>query len=1181
MKTNFIMLIIIIILFFISWPLVQNYFHEEKQPIRIAFIGPMSGKGAAAGELMSKAIKLYFEEINREREKKNRRKFELDTFDDEDKCSDKAKAEALQIVKENKAVAVIGHWYSSCSITGGEVYKKYGIPAITPGSVKKEVTEGNPWYFRNIYNASASGQFLAYYIKKVLGLNHVTIIHDNSGYGSYLATEFEKSASQLDMEIKTKWDYPSEEYRSKDKNDKEKQKLLDEQKTLFFKKVLLPQLKENTESTQEPGAILLAVQGIEGVPLVKLIKDADIKDHIISGSGFSEQTFKDGFDQFPKEIGNPGFYMNDIYVATPLIFDTANEMAQKFKERYIAKHKKVELEKEELDWSAAYAYDTAMLLVKAIEQLDDAAEKDDKDELHEITGNQESIQAERERIRDALTNNFNEPGVAVEGTTGFNYFDENRDAQKPVTIGVYKNKKLVSALTQFQVVRNPNEVPNLEAEIKKETRVLKIGENNYYKTNVVYTGIIINNISYIKKNLTFLLDFNIWFRSRSDFNPQDIEFINVADKLEKDAVVIEKIEEQLKRPLKEETKNQMTYRLYRIKSYFKADFFSNDYTYKQRTLGVSFHHKSLTRNNLIYVTDVLGIGNHQSVLEEMRNKQVLNQTTGWSIVNHRFFQDIAKKSSLGNPEYLNMQGGKVEYSQFNAIIQIKKNEFTLRGKISEQYAYYIMWICLISILLLHKLSNKYKKFSRLIWFFESIFAFILLLSGEVLLVYKLSENIETYNIKFVIRVFDMLWWIIPAILVNLASEHFIWTPIEQRTSRNIPNIVRLFLAFIIYFFAVVGIIAFVYDQQLTSILATSGVIAMIIGLAIQINISNIFSGIAINMERPFRLRDWVKIGDFDEGEVIDITWRTTRIKTRKECILCIPNSIASESPILNFCYPDEVYWLWPTVYVHPMHHPERVNKILLDALLSSKKVLKDPAPVVLFTGINEWAASYWIAFCANNYADKHFILQDVWTRVWLHLNRAGITPAVQRQEVHFFKGVKERGGKEATKPITLLKEIDLFKPFSEEAKQNISQKIRHHRFEQGDEIVQQGDAGDSLFIIVEGVVAVQVKTNDGRIEEAARLGAGNFFGEMALLTGEERKATVIALADTYLFELTKADIKPLINDEPEVSELISKVLSRRQDAINSIQKHIKHDVKIQKTKFNELLDKINIFFGNN
>jgi len=1160
MKTKFIILIIIIILSVFLWSLLETYFHEEKQPIQIAFIGPMSGDGAAAGELMSQAIELYFEKVNHEREKNHLRKFELKTFDDEND-SDKAKEEALRIVKENKAVAVFGHWYSSCSIAGGEIYKKYGIPAITPGSVKKEVTEGNPWYFRNIYNASASGQFLAYYIKKVLGLNHVTIIHDSSGYGAYLASEFDKSARQLGMNLKN-WNF---DFKSKD-----------EEKKLIFKEII-HQLKENT---QEPGAILLAVQGIEGVPLVKLIKDADIKDHIISGSGFSEQTFVDGFDKFPKEIGNPGFYTNDIYVATPLIFDTANEMAQKFKKNYIDKYKK------EPDWSAAYAYDTAMLLVKAIEKIDEKAKKNN--EL-EITGLQENIQAEREKIRDALAH-FNEPGVAVEGTTGFNYFDKNRDAQKPVTIGVYKNKKLISALTQFQVIRNPNEVPNLEAELEKETRVLNIGDNSYYKTNVVYTGIKINNISYVDNNSTFLLDFHIWFRSRSDFYPQKIEFINVADvKIEKNDVVIENIEEQLKRPLKEETKNQMTYRLYRIKSYFKADFFSNNYAYKQRILGVSFHHKLLTRNNLIYVTDVLGMGNTKSVLKEMREKQVLNQATGWTIVNPMFFQNIARKSSLGNPEYLNMQGGKVEYSQFNAIIQIKKNELTLRGKIDEQYAYYTAMICLVSFLLLSILSKQFKKSNpprpiwsfQSIWFFQSILAFILLLSGEVLLVFWLSENIETYNMKFVIRIFDMLWWVIPAILINLASEHFIWTPIEKKASRQIPNIVRLFLAFLIYFFAAVGIIAFVYDKQLTSILAASGVIAMVIGLAIQINISNIFSGIAINMERPFRLRDWVKIGEFEEGEVIDITWRTTRIKTRKECILCIPNSIASESPILNFCYPDEVYWLWPTVYVHPMHNPERVSKILFNALLSSKKVLKEPAPVVLFTGINEWSASYWIAFCAKDYAAKHFILQDVWTQVWLNLNRAGITPAVQRQEVHLFKGMKERSGEEATKPITLLKEIEIFKPFSEEAKQNISQKIRHHRFEQNDKIVQQGDAGESLFIIVEGVVAVQVETNDGRIEEVARLGAGNFFGEMALLTGEDRTATVVALVDTYLFELTKADIKPLIANEPEVSKLISQVLTKRNVATQSVKLHVKHDVEIQtKAIYERFLKKIDNFFGN-
>jgi branched-chain amino acid transport system substrate-binding protein len=573
------------------------------------------------------------------------------------------------------------------------------------------------------------------------------------------------------------------------------------------------------------------------------------------------------------------------------------------------------------------------------------------------------------------------------------------------------------------------------------------------------------------------------------------------------------------------------------------------------------------------------MGDSNKVSETPRNRQIISPTLGWFTGQPRFFQDVVNQYSLGDPEYLNVQAGTVEYSRFNVSVPIKKNEMTLRGVIPDSIAQSLIVLSGLLILLLNLLSKKFRKLSKWIWFFQALLALIFLLSAEVVLIQLLSENLEAYQMKFVIRIFDILWWVIPAFLLNLASESFIWTPVEEKSGRLIPNIVRLFLAFIIYFMAFVGIIAFVYDEQLTSILATSGVIAMIIGLAIQINISNIFSGIAINIERPFRIGDWVRIGQFEEGEIVDITWRTTRLKTRAECILSIPNSMASESPILNFCYPDDVYWLWPTVYVHPMHPPVRVKKLLLDALLSANKVLKEPAPVVLFTGINEWASSYWVAFCADDYADKNFILEEVWTRVWFHLNRAGITPAVQRQEIHLFKGVKERGGEEATKPITLLQEVDIFKHFDSQAKLFLSERIRHHRFGHNDVIVQQGDAGDSLFVIIEGVVCVQVHTDDGKTKEVARLGAGDFFGEMALLTGEERTATVIALVDTSVFELTKADIAPLIAQQPEVSELVSKVLSLRQMATQS-RMHVEEDVETEnKAAYIRILNKIENFFG--
>ncbi len=1161
MKINIIMLgLLILIVLIVAF--YQSYFKPKEETVYVAFIGPMSEQGKSeteltAGQMMARAVEFYFETINKKRDKIKGKKIELIRFDDKNECSTTAKEEAQRIVSENQVLAVIGHWYSSCSTNGGEIYKKYGIPAITPGSVDPGVTKGNEWYFRNIYTTKDSGQFLAYYVNKILKLNQVTIIHETAAYGAYLAKIFEETADQLQMQVQHKWAFEPNN---------------PQQKEQFIQ--IVEQLKRNKD---QAGAIFLSVQATEGVELVKLIKASGITNPILGESSFSEQAFVDGFNDLAEEKANPGHYTNDIYVATPLLFDTANEKAQIFKEAYRQKYHV------EPDWSAAYAYDTAEILVKAISEAD-------------IKGEPTTLATDRQKIRDKLASYTNSHD-ALEGTTGFNYFDENRNAQKPVVIGVYKNKQLISALTQFQVVRNPNEISDLDQALQDE-RVLLIDNKYMYKTNVVYTGIKINEISdFDLKNLTFNLDFDLWFRfqgsnteSETEFKPQQIEFSNGIGEMEfvdnkqetqqdgvKDKVNTDKATQGIMKLIDSREKDRIQYHIYKVRSRFRADFLTSQYAYKQHILGVQFHHRYFTRNNLIYVTDLLGMGDDP--LKTMKASQVLSPASGWLLDQVRFFQDVAKKFSLGDPNYLNVQGGTIEYSRFNAGIEIKKNEFTLRGTIPERYAYNLMISSIIVILVLNITVRKFRHLSKLIWFLQAILAFILLLSGEVLLIKGLADRLDIYEIKSIIRIFDILWWIIPAFLLNLASESFIWTPLEEKSGRLIPNIVRLFLAFLIYFLAVVGIIAFVYEQQLTSILATSGVIAMIIGLAIQINISNIFSGIAINIERPFRIGDWVKIGEFEEGEIVDITWRTTRIRNRADCILSIPNSMASESAILNFCYQDDTFWLWPTVYVHPMHPPARVKKILLDALLSAEKVLKDPEPVVIFTGINEWAASYWIAFCADDYASKFFILEDVWTRVWFHLNRAGITPAVQRQEIHWFKGVKERGGEEATKPITLLQEIDIFKPFSEKAKFYLSERIRRHRTSAHETIVKQGDRGDSLFIIVEGVVSVQVVTEEGKNKEVARLGAGNFFGEMALLTGEDRTATVVALVDTYLFELTKTDIKPLIEEEPEVSEMISKVLTQRQISTTS-QIHEQHDIEVETDAvYKRFLIRIESFFG--
>jgi potassium-dependent mechanosensitive channel len=218
-------------------------------------------------------------------------------------------------------------------------------------------------------------------------------------------------------------------------------------------------------------------------------------------------------------------------------------------------------------------------------------------------------------------------------------------------------------------------------------------------------------------------------------------------------------------------------------------------------------------------------------------------------------------------------------------------------------------------------------------------------SSEIQFIDTFIESNNITMVKITLSVYDLFWWIVPAVTLTQSIEKFIWLPLEQKTDHKIPTVVRKFLNFIIYMLTFFSIIAFVYDQKITSLLATSGVVAMIIGLAIQVNISNVFSGIAINIERPFRVGDWIKIGSMEEGKVVDITWRTTRLTTRAGIVLSIPNSVASEASIYNYSLPDGIVEMWFTIHIDPSVPPRRVVKVLLDALMSSDGVLTKPEPI--------------------------------------------------------------------------------------------------------------------------------------------------------------------------------------------------------------------------------------------
>lgn len=1087
-------------------PLIQRS-QRESEPIHIAFAGPMTGDGAAAGQMMTRAIQLYLDEIN-EQGGINGRRVELKIYDDQDD-PETARVVAQQIVDDGQAVAVIGHWFSSSSIAAGDIYRENQIPAISPGSVDPQVTADNDWYFRSIYTSDVPGRFIAHYSAHVLQRTAVTLIHEDLPYGANLANAVGETAATLNLEV-NRIGFETGDPELADRFD---------------------EIVEEVQQLDNSGVIVLAVHATEAHQLVQRIRDAGLANPIIGGSSLSEQTFVDGLRKLTRSSPDADRYSRQLYVTTPFLFDTANELAQRFRQRY-------ELEYQELpDWSAAFAHDAALVLATQLSGLEY-----DKD-----------LAVFRSNLRDSLAA-VDRIDRAVLGVTGPTFFTAQGDALKPAAIGQFRQDTMISALTQ------------LELPASALTGTEQANAADVVTTAVVYTGVKIDNFSEIDfGDMTCSVQGEISFRHQDEVDFSLLVFQNAVEPFDLGEPIIDTVDGAIR------------YRRYQFKQQFKMDFLP-DRSFGEHFLGVSFRHRDLSRHRLVFVPDLVGMGvtASTSLKQIVAQQNLISPNLGWRISDVLFFQDTIDESAMGNPELLATIGGVVPYSRFNAAIRIEQDAIRMRRQLDQEIAQYVLVAAIsLSILMLMFRRRLIKGYIRTYWWMQLLLTGAFLLTIEVLCLEYLLKRISTRDLENVILVFDTLWFLIGAGFVCSFFGRFVFDPLERATGQALPGIIRKMFGVLVYTFAMFGIVAFVFDQAVTGLLATSGVFAMIIGLAIQINISNIFSGIAINLERNFRIGDWVKIGDFPEGEVIDITWRTIRVKTRFNTVLSIPNSTASESLVENFHDGDKDYWVGFTIHIDPKQSPDRVEKLLQDAVMETSGL---HSPWVMLSGVNDWSADYWVYGIAEDYQTKLIKQAELWHNALKHLRRAGIAPAVQRQDVHMFRGVEFKVD-DPRNPLYVIHEVDLFKEFSEEDMLHLANSMEPRSFHEGDAIVTQGEEGDSLFVIVEGAVGVRIKVEDDKTIEVARMGSGAVFGEMALLTGEPRSASIVAGTECFVYEISKSHIAPMIESNPRVAEMLSEELTRRTvNRESQKQRHAAEQID-EKTIYQQFLGKIKSFFS--
>ena len=372
---------------------------------------------------------------------------------------------------------------------------------------------------------------------------------------------------------------------------------------------------------------------------------------------------------------------------------------------------------------------------------------------------------------------------------------------------------------------------------------------------------------------------------------------------------------------------------------------------------------------------------------------------------------------------------------------------------------------------------------------------------------------------------------------------------QRRHGGTPPSLLDSVISVVFYGVGLAAIAHYWFRLELTPFLATSAVVGAVVGLALQDTLGNLFAGIALHTEAPFRVGDWARVADRD-GRIEQVSWRAMRLRTWDGDTLTIPNNEVARHALLNYSVPSSPHSRVVMVNIGYATPPNRAIAVLRGALAQVEGLAAGAPPNVRIVAYQDFAMRYEVRYFFGSYEDYRAIEADIYRLIWYHLRRAGIEFALPISTVHVLQAPPAgRTEEAAARLLPALRGIDLFHPLSDEELNMVAARLRPLHYAAGERIIEEGAAGDSLFLVDRGEVRV-LRRLGGTPREIARLGEGECFGEMAMLTGQQRTATVVAATDVDVFMIDKAGFQDILAGNPDVAVDISELLARRRAALH-------------------------------
>ncbi|VVM37217.1 hypothetical protein PS645_05412 [Pseudomonas fluorescens] len=398
----------------------------------------------------------------------------------------------------------------------------------------------------------------------------------------------------------------------------------------------------------------------------------------------------------------------------------------------------------------------------------------------------------------------------------------------------------------------------------------------------------------------------------------------------------------------------------------------------------------------------------------------------------------------------------------------------------------------------------------------------------------------------------ILWWLYAArVLTGVIGL------VLMRRIGHSGRLLQDVIGALVFLIAIVAAAGYVLELPVKGLLATSGVVAIVVGLALQSTLSDVFSGIVLNTTKPYQVDDWIAI-DGVEGKVLDIDWRATHLLTSAGSTAVIPNSVAAKAKIVNLSRPNDRHGVSISIMVPNHIRPRRVLDALERTLRGSSRLLLDPAPKAVLKEAGETMSEYVASGFIAELGKKSEVRNQLFDLAHRHLEAAGISRQLD--------GVIEP----TTRARALLDEVKIFRSLSDDERDQLAQSMVAQQYAAGQVVLDLGEVPDSLMVVATGVVSATVPDGNGHTE-AGRMGPSEVMGEQSILADTPSQATFTTLTSCIIYRIDKSLTRNIMEQRAEVSRALNKLQAVRQQ--NSRQALMAKPVQIKKGGFLSWLQK--------